>query len=312
MRILACDPIHKYFFIGVDEKELKEIVIPHQEMLLATYRGDRHPHILVSSIETREKELEEQRKIKANPFTRRTIRYSEGIHEVPDFDAYIVVNRDLDELYFVPFDFWAPEKWGMDPPWHKIDKVNISSLAEVLDVPFNYKGKSQEKEFDYTVEDANELMACLMDKIPEWKRKGPKRVFEMVMAEYQLYHLYINELDALLFKGDVHMPLEWWDQDQMHLKTQADFFQKKEEPYRGKRSYEDELMLVEAMKMEGRTSTEVGDQILFDYLDRIITWETLYEFFYGYDIYEELNKMEDSERRRFIWLKRYDEEDMPF
>lgn len=131
------------------------------------------------------------------------------------------------------------------------------------------------------------------------------------MVHYQAYRLWIEELDALLAKGDVKMPLEWWDQDQMHLRTQADYFDEKEEPYRGTRSLDEENRLIDAMKDDGRNHTEVGDQLIFDYLDGIIDWNIFYGFFSGYPVYDELNEKSEDERRRFLWLERYNPNGCP-
>lgn len=313
MRILACDPVHKYFFIGVNEEELKAQIIPLHEEILEEYSHDHYPTILVSSVKIREKELEDQKKIKANPFISKTKAFSIYLHEVPDFDAFIVVNPKLTELYFVPFDFFAPEKWGTSGEWCRVDKKDIDNIVGILDIPFTHDGGVKyNAEWKYTKGEAAELLDDLLDYIPIWKKKGPKKVFSMVMPHYQAYRLYVEELDALLYKGGVRMPREWWDQDQMHLKTQADYFEEKEEPYTGTRDVEGEDALIYAMKEDGRSDTEVLDALLFDYLDDIITWDVLYGYYCGYDVFDMMDKMDDKERRRFIWLGRYDTENCPF
>ena len=313
MRILACDPKHKYFFIGVTQKELDEQIIPLHESLLKEYAHDQWPHILVSSKETRGKELEAQKEIKANPFTRKTRLYSLYIHEAPTFDAYIVSRPDLSELYFVPCDHFAPEKWGTAGSWCEIDKQDIQTIAELVDIPFTHQGGTAYKaEWNYTKAQAADLLDDLMDSIPEWKKKGPKKVFRMVMAHYQAYEFYIEEVSALLHKGGVQIPTHWWDQDQMHLKTQADYFEDKEQPFTGTRDQAMEDELVQVMEEDGRSQTEIGDQLIFDYLDGIIDWDIFYSFFSGYPIYDELNEKPDKERREFIWINRYNPDGCPF
>lgn len=313
MRILACDPLHKYFFIGVTQKELEEQIIPLHESILEEYSHDQWPHILVTSKPLRDKEIADQKLIKANPFTRRTRLYSVYIHEVPDFDAYIVVNPNLTELYFVPFDHFIPEKWGTDGEWREFDKQDIKNIAELVDIPFTHNGGvAYSMKWHYTKGQAAELLDDLLESVPTWKKKGPKKVFRMAMPHYQAYRLYVEELDALLYKGGVKMPLEWWDQDQMHLKTQADYFDEKEEPYTGTRTGEEEEILVQAMEDDGRSSTEISDELMFDYLDGIINWDTFYRYYDEYPIYQDLNKMPEPERRKFMWLERYNPDGCPF
>jgi len=313
MRILACDPKHRYFFIGVTQQELDEQIIPLHESILEEYSHDQWPHILVTSQKLRDKEIAAQKEIKANPFTRGTRLYSVYIHEAPTFDAYIVVKPDLSELYFVPFDHFVPEKWGTSGEWHEFDKIDIKTIAELVDIPFTHKGGIAYKmKWSYTKGQAAELLDDLMESIPEWKKKGPKKVFRMVMAHYQAYELYVEEVAALLYKGGVKMPLEWWDQDQMHLKTQADYFEEKEEPYHGTRNQEAEDAFIQVLEADGRSQTEIGDQLMFDYLDGIIGWETFYGYYSGYPIYDELNKKTDSERREFLWINRYNPDGCPF
>ena len=312
MRILACDPTHKYFFLGVTKKDLDEQIIPLHESILEEYSHDQWPHILVSSKGLRKKEIEDQKQIKANPFTRRTRLYSVYIHEVPDFDAYIVVKPDLSELYFVPFDHFAPQRWGTEAPWCEIDKRDIASIAELVDIPFTHKGGvAYAKEWHYTKGQAADLVDDLADSLPEWKKKGPKKVFRMVMAHYQAYRLYVEEVDALLGKGGVKMPLEWWDQDSQHLRTQADYFDEKEEPYLGTRDLEEEELYIQALEDEGRSSTEINDQLLFDYLDGIIDWEIYYCHFKGYPLFDSLDHMPEEGRRRYLWLERYNPDGCP-
>ena len=313
MRLLACDPRHKYFFLGVTQKELEEQVIPLQQSILEEYGNDLHPHLLISSEETRDQEIENQKLIKKNPFTRRTRLYSVYIHEAPEWDAYIVTNPSLTELYFVPFDFFFPHRWGSEGAWSEVDKKDIKSLAELCDAPFTHKGGvPYHREWHYTKGEAAELLSDLLEKLPSWKEKGPKKVLSMVMPHFQGYRLYYEEMEELLIKGGVKKSGEWWDQDQMHLKI-ADYDSGYRDPLvYGKRSLEEEDAHLNEMEEQGHGDAEIVEEVFFDYLDGIISWDTVYSFYGEYPPYQELNKMKDDDRRRYMWLKRYDPDGCPF
>ena len=313
MRVLACNPKHKYFFLGVTGKELQEQIIPLHESMLEEYASDQWPHILVTNAELRDKEIAAQKAIKANPYTRKTRAYSLYIHEAPLFDAYIVTNPSLSELYFVPFDHFAPERWGANCPWCEFDKKDIKSIAQLVDLAFTHNGgQAYATGWSYTKGQAAELLDDLMDSIPEWKKKGPKKVFRMVMTHYQSFRLYIEELDALLGQGGVKLPAEWWDQDQMHLKTQLDYFNEPEPPFTGTRNAEEEDELVHAWEAEGRDDTEIHDELMFDYLDGIIAWDVFYAYYKGYPVYDDQDGMPDAKRREYFWLNRYNINGCPF
>ena len=306
MRIIACDPAHGYFFLGVNEKELEEQIIPLHEMLLNEYSHDLWPNILVSSVETRKKEIADQKAIKANPFVRKTRLYCCYIREVPDFDAYIVTRADLSELYFVPFDHFAPQHWGITGVWRHFDKRDIQNIEELADIPFTYRGHVYDEEAYWTKEQKAELVDELLDSLPEWKKKGPRKVFRMIMPHYQAYHLFIEDLDALLYKGGVHMPSDWLGQDQMHIKTQADYFDEKEEPFVGKRTLDEEAAIARQMIAEGRSNREWALEILGDYLDGIIDWKICYSLLYEFTPYQNLDHMKDDERKKMLWRQEYD------
>ncbi len=302
MRILCCDPIHKYLFIGVNRQEIEEQIIPLQEDLLSESSGP-WASLYVSSVATREAELAAQKEIKANPYVGKTLPFSRYIGEPCTHDAYIVVNPSLDELYFVPFDHFAPERWDGDSPWHAIDKQDIALLAEVQDVPFALNGVAYDKESTWTELDAEMTLAEFSAKMGEWKKRGKEFIFAMVMAQLRKYRIYPKEAMKLLIEGGCDVPEGFWKQDYAHLVLQGHLYDQKKEEVVKHRTIEEEEAYLDALSAE-RDALHVGDQLIADYLDGIVSWDDMVALFDDPPELTPGKKMDDAMRKKWLWLNK--------
>ena len=311
MRLLAVDSEHDYFLLGCSIEEVNKKIIPQQNNLLDRYKGDGHKTYYVSSPETREAELKAQAKIKANPYQSKTRLFGILIHEEPTYDAFVVVRRDLTELYFVPFDFFFPEKWGNHNPWGNTVKKDIKSLIEVTKLPMiNEKGDPYSGPESWTNGDAEALLADYQEEMTEWKKKGPRFVYNIVMAQFQLYRLSHLEIEMLLSQGGVSLPKEWYEMDSAHRHIALDYLKKKtpEEALedlglRRFKTTEEERARLQEMEEQGFTEGAIIKEFYGDYLDGCFTWETFMDCVPedDRDRYDDLQGLDDDERRRRLW-----------
>ena len=313
MRILCCDPVNEYFFIAVSKDELEEQIMPLYEDLLEEYSHDTWKHLYVTAPWLKDEELQAQAKIKQNPFVSKTYEFTKFIHEPCDADAYIVVNKDLTHLYFVPFNFFSPFLWKDDGHWNEVDKREIGLIAEIADVPFTYRGGKPipVNEKPWTNGDAEELVADDYERLPKWKKKGQEFVFNMIMSQLRKNHIWPKEAQKLMVDGGCVMPPWFWEQDYAHLMIQSDFFvEKKEEGEVKPRTIEEEEAMLDKLLAESN-GWVVAERLAWDYLDGYITWDMMVELFDNDPDFEPAKKLSDVERRKWLWLNWYDP-DSPF
>ena len=307
MRVLAVDSEHDYFLLGCTLEEVNKKIIPQQEDLLERYSHDVHKTYYVSSAETREKELKDQALVKANPYQSKTRIYGILIHEEPTFDAYVVVRRDLAELYFVPFDFVYPAKWGDHNPWGNTVKKEIKSLIELTKLPMvNEKGEAYDDGEVWTNGDAEALLADYLDAIEEWKEKGPLFVYRTVMAQFQKYRLNHHEIEMLMAKGGVKLPMEWYEMDSAHRHIAGDYLKKRIKPEPETKSFrntEQEKEHIMELIQLGYDDDAITGIFYDEFLDDCFTWKTFMECIPegDEDRYADLQNIPNEERKRKLW-----------
>ena len=311
MRLLAVDSEHDYFLLGCTIEEVNKKIIPQQNNLLERYKGNEYKTYYVSSPEAREAELKAQAQIKSNPYQSKTRLFGALIHEEPTYDAFVVVKRDLTELYFVPFDFFYPQKWGSYDPWGNTIKKGIKSLIEVTKLPMiNENGDPYPNPEVWTNGDAEALLADYQEQMADWKKKGPRFVFSVLMAQYQLYRISHLEMDMLLSQGGVAMPKEWYEMDSAHRHIALDYLKKKtpEEVLedfglRPFKTTKEELARLQEMEEQGFSEGAIIKEFYGDYLDGCFTWETFMDCVAedDRDRYDDLQDLSDDERKRKLW-----------
>ena len=147
-----------------------------------------------------------------------------------------------------------------------------------------------------------------MEKLPEWKKKGPKFVFNMVMSQLRKYHLWPKEAQKLMVDGGCIMPPWFWELDYAHLMIQSDFFVEKEEPSEVKpRTIEEEEAVLEKVDRENNGWVS-GEKLALDYLDGFITWDMMVELFDYHPDFEVGKNWNEQQRRKWLWLSWYDSE----
>lgn len=302
MKILACFPERDYYFLGVSQQEIDESISFMRDALEKDRASSRFKNLWVSSKKTMQKEIEFQRKIKAQPYLSRTIKYGQSIGEAPIYDAYIIVSRSLNELYFVPFYAVLHNKHVNRSPWGPCPHDEISSLLELTDIPFRGRdGLPYGEEYDFSYEEHVRVVSKFNDIIDNIAKGGPKYAFDWIYKEFQAYKLSVADLDKYFSLCHICLPdlfaLDWIH---MHMHPEALNGIKEEKIETIKRSFEEEKEILDHALFNAKYSdNDVGEMLIMDFLDGIVDYETMCELFgYRMDDYE--GKGEDY-IRKCLW-----------
>jgi hypothetical protein len=302
MKCIACDSDRDYFFCGASIEEVNDQIIPMMKTLQKSSEGLRFPHLFVSSEKTLKKELEAQKKIKANPFVTKTILFHDYTGEIPDSDLYFVVNQKLDELYFVPFDIIYPERWGSHNPWGRVDKFTFKKLVALSTKPMTYdNGKVYAVQDPWTQEDVDNLVAKLVVDVKKLKPQGPEAVFNRVYPSFQEYRIWVEDLSRLFKLGNCIVGPDFFEMDQEQMHVVADYFDEKKPIVLKHRSFEEEKAICDKKDQMKISGAQICDEVVFDYLDGLIEWETVLPLVEKGWL-DKYTPLEDKKRKRQLWL----------
>lgn len=303
MKALACDVNNSYFFCSANKKELEEQLIPLRKKLEKDYQNDFRPHFFVSSEDTMKRELEKQAKIKANPYQARTLTFYVYIGEIPDADIYFCVNRELTELYFIPFDIIHPRYWGAMDPFSALDKFEFKKILQLTQKPMTYKGKK--KSPNEIIGNDPFIMTDLRDKVKEWSEQGKEYVFKKVFPFFQSYNIHVDAMQELFYIAGFGMKKEFYEMDSMHMHTAFDYLHP--------------LVMIEnrTLEEEKKHASQILDedcieemerQVILDYLDEVITWEIVRDII-GNDHVSGYDNMKEETRRKTLWYEIFNTKD---
>ncbi len=305
MKAIACDSDRDYFFCSANLEEYKTQLIPFRKALEDKCRNEEHlrwPNLFVSTEETMEKELAAQALVKANPYQSKTILFHDYTDETPDAYIYFIINQKLNELYFVPFDIIYPERWGKSNPWGALDKFEFKKVIQIATKPMTFDhGRKHPVKDPWTDVDHDDLVEELSEKVKTWKSKGPEYVFRKVYPYFQQYRIFVEDLHRLFAEGGVAMDREFFSLDQEHMHVVADWFEPKRDVIIMKRTWQEEDELCMKKDSVGVSGTQIYLDILFDYLDQIIDWDTVMKLTADADL-SKYENMDDETRRKKLWL----------
>ncbi len=304
MKALACDPKIGYFFCSCSLEEVNTILIPFMKDVEKKAVGLRYPFLFVSNMETLNDELAKQKLIKENPYQSKTIDFHVFVGEIPDADLYFVVNPELNELYFVPFDTICPYRWtGVSNNWSRLDKFEFKKMLNLTTKPFTYdNGKPCGWWLNEEDEDRELILAALRSKISKAKKAGAETVFNLVFPYYRDLRIDYQNLSDLLDEGGCHLGPSFFHRDQLHLRMSSSPFEEEYVRSFKKRNKQKEEEIIGKKAELGMPDIHCFFETILDYLDQIIDWDTFRSIYDSSECFDaSFDKLDDEFRRKKIW-----------
>ncbi len=301
MECIACSRNFDYFLCTADIKEVEKYIKPMLCSLIEKHKKDQHPYYFVSSLETFEKELVDQKVMKENPYQSSTLQFGRLIGKEPVSDCYFVIKSDLSELYIVPYHIFYTTN-VIDGDSHMFgycDHFVFHSLTELAKHNKAYRRENYNP-FSHTKEYKDRIKKFYKDYIETNHVDDGMWIFSQLYVYYQSMDIEFDELECFVTKYQKQnlVPEWYWEMDQLHLRNDKSLIipeMKKEK----NRTYEEEIEWIKRFNPSGMLDNLVSVLLIEHYLDDIILYDTFKRI--TNDAYTFLDSLLEKDKKRYLW-----------
>ncbi len=304
MECLACSRNFDYFFCSSDIEEVEKHIKPLLLSLIEKHKKDKHPYHFVSSLETLEKELKDQREIKENPYRSSTLQFMRLVGKEPASDCYFVIKRDLSQLYIVPFDIFYTKNVfdGDSHMFGYCDHFAFQTLTE-LARHNNAYGKENYSSFSHTKEYKDRIKKFYKDYIETNHINDGMWIFSQLYVYYQSMDIEFDELENTVkqYQKKNPVPESYWEMDQIHLRNDTSLIIPKMKMEK-KRTYKEEVEWIKKFNQSGRFDNLISVLLIEHFLDDIIFYEDYKRITDNqFPCLDSLSS--DKEKKHYLWLR---------
>ncbi len=303
MECIACSRNFDSFLCSASKEEVETFIRPNLLALEEFHKKERHPNYFVSTLETLEKELEKQKKIKENPYQSSTLSFGRLIKKEPIADCYFVMSSSLSELYIVPFDIFYPTNAidGDSVMFGYCDSFSFYTPLELANHSKAYR-KENYLPFSHSDEHKKRIKDFYLHYIESHGITDGMWIFSQLYVYYQSEDISFVELEDIVRKYQKTnlVPEHYFKMDQVHLRNDTSLIIPPMEKEK-KRSLIEERDWIKNFTKTNEHKELVSILLKEHYIDDIITYNTYKKLIEDNEKF--LDSLSEKERKRHFWYQ---------